>query len=150
MLFLLISLVHAFVVQSNQEQGLDRLTRQTSKHINPFPNNSSKLKGFADDYLKSDANDRKFSVWVENVRKLITSNFPFSHSVFKKPVLHPLKNQGLFRKGLTSLNGILVISCGPCTYPCFHGVLLISSPNNILSKALAAFQHNHCRNNGQR
>ena len=53
-LFLLISLVHAFVVQSKQEPGLDRFTRQTSKHINPFPNNSSKLKGFADDYFKSE------------------------------------------------------------------------------------------------
>ena len=37
---------------------------------------------------------------------------------------------------------------GQCTYPCFPGVLLTSTPHNILSKPLAAFQHNHCRNNG--
>ena len=40
--------------------------------------------------------------------------------------------------------------CSQCTYPCFPGVLLTSSPHNILSKPLAAFPHNHCRNNGQR
>ena len=40
-------------------------------------------------------------------------------------------------------------SSGQCTYPCFPGVLLISTLHNILSKPLAAFPHNHCRNNGQ-
>ena len=39
---------------------------------------------------------------------------------------------------------------GQCTYPCFPGVLLTSTHHNILSKQLAAFPHNHCRNNGQR
>ena len=34
--------------------------------VNPFPNNSSKLKEFADDNLKFDENDRKFSEWVKN------------------------------------------------------------------------------------
>ena len=38
--------------------------------LNPFPNDiflgSSKLKKFADDNLKSDENDRKFSKQVEN------------------------------------------------------------------------------------
>ena len=38
---------------------------------------------------------------------------------------------------------------GQCIYPCFPGVLLTSTPHNILSKPLAAFQLNHCRNNGQ-
>ena len=38
---------------------------------------------------------------------------------------------------------------GQCTYPCFPGVLVTSIPYNILSKPLAAFPHNHCRNNGQ-
>ena len=36
-----------------------------------------------------------------------------------------------------------------CFYPCFPGVLLSSSPRHILSKPLAAFPHNHCRNNRQ-
>ena len=39
---------------------------------------------------------------------------------------------------------------GHCTYPCFHIVLLTSTPHNILSKPLAPFPHNHCRNNRQR
>ena len=38
---------------------------------------------------------------------------------------------------------------GQCTYPCFPGVLLIRTPHNILSKPLAAFPQNLCRNNGQ-
>ena len=38
---------------------------------------------------------------------------------------------------------------GQCTYPCSPGVLLTSTPHSILSKPLAAFPHNHCRNNGQ-
>ena len=37
-----------------------------------------------------------------------------------------------------------------CTYPCFPGVLLASTPHNILSKPLAAFTNNNCRHNGQR
>ena len=46
-------------------------------------------------------------------------------------------------------NRISVISCSQGTYPCFPGVLLTSTPHNILSKPLAASQHNHCLNNGQ-
>ena len=39
---------------------------------------------------------------------------------------------------------------GQSTYPCFPGFLLTSTPHSILSKPLAAFQHNQCRNKGQR
>ena len=39
---------------------------------------------------------------------------------------------------------------GQCTYPYFYGVLLTSTPHNILSKFLVVFPHNHCRNNAQR
>ena len=39
---------------------------------------------------------------------------------------------------------------GQCTYSCFPGVLLTSTPHNIISKPLAAFPHNHCRNGGER
>ena len=38
---------------------------------------------------------------------------------------------------------------GQCTYPCFSRVLLTSTLHNIPSKLLAAFPHNHCRNNRQ-
>ena len=37
-----------------------------------------------------------------------------------------------------------------CTYPYFPGVLLTSTPHNILSKPLAAFPHNHCQISGER
>ena len=35
---------------------------------------------------------------------LVTSNFPFSRSVFKRLVQQTLKNQGFFGKGLIELN----------------------------------------------
>ena len=38
---------------------------------------------------------------------------------------------------------------GKSTYHCFLEGLLTSTPNNMLSKPLAAFPHNHRRNNGQ-
>ena len=51
---------------------------------------SSKLKEFADDNFKFDKNGRKLSKWVktlwEKEKLLVTSNFSFSHSVFKRPV----------------------------------------------------------------
>ena len=46
-------------------------------------------------------------------------------------------------------NSISVVSRRQWTYPCFPGAILTSTPNNILSKPLAAFPHNHCLNNGQ-
>ena len=51
----------------------------------------------------------------------------------------------------TPYSKVFQLYCGgQCTYPCFPGVLLTSTPHNILSKPLAAFTHNYCRNNGQR
>ena len=66
---------------------------------------SSKLKEVADDNFKFDQTGRKLSKRVENTVKkkgklLVTSNFSFSHSVFKRPVLKTPKNQGLFGNGL--------------------------------------------------
>ena len=63
---------------------------------NPFRNNkildSSKLKESAHQNFKSDGNGTKFSQWLENT---VTSNFSFSHSVFKRLVQRTHKNQGL-------------------------------------------------------
>ena len=63
----------------------------------------SKLKEFADNNSELDENGRKFSKKVETLWKkeklLITSNFSFSHSVFKRLVQQTHKNQGLFGKG---------------------------------------------------
>ena len=53
---------------------------------------------------------------IKNVRKnteekdklLVTSNFSFCHSIFKRPVLQTRKNKGLFGKGLKSFVDTLV------------------------------------------
>ena len=50
--------------------------------------------------VESSPNDKK-TLW-EKEKLLITSNFSFSHSVFKRLVLQTHKNQGLFGKGLTA------------------------------------------------
>ena len=46
----------------------------------------------------------KFSIWKKTLREkeklLVTSNFSFSHRVFKRVLLQTRKNQGLFGKGL--------------------------------------------------
>ena len=61
------------------------------------------MKEFAANNFKSDENDRKFSrvetLW-EKEKLLVTSNFSFSHCVFKRLVQQTHKNQGLFGKGL--------------------------------------------------
>ena len=69
-----------------------------------------KTQRVADDNFKLDENGRKLSKWVENTgllktpweneKLLVTSNFSFSHGVFKRPVLQTRKNQGVFGKGL--------------------------------------------------
>ena len=40
---------------------------------------------------------------------MVTSNFAFSHSVFKKLLLQTHKNQGLFEKGLIWTNPYFVV-----------------------------------------
>ena len=51
------------------------------------------------------------SIWVEKhwemEKLLVTSNFFFSHSVFKRLLLQTRKNQGLFGKGLNELSMLL-------------------------------------------
>ena len=39
-------------------------------------------------------------------KMLVTSNFSFSHSVFKRLELQTRKNQGLFGKGLKGMNKV--------------------------------------------
>ena len=62
------------------------------------------MKECADDNFKFDDNGRKFFKLVENTvgkeKFLITSNFYFSHSVFKRLIMQTSKNQGLFGKEL--------------------------------------------------
>ena len=57
----------------------------------------------ADDNFKFDENSRKLSKWVENWKKeklLVTSNFSFSHSVFKRPVSQGRQKLSLCGNGL--------------------------------------------------
>ena len=45
----------------------------------------------------------------ENEKLLVTSNFSFSHSVFKRLVLRTRKNLALFGKGLMAMHGVPLI-----------------------------------------
>ena len=52
------------------------------------------------------------TLW-EKEKLLVTSNFSFSHSVFKRLVLQTRKNQGLFGKGLS-----IKLKCPYLILPC--------------------------------
>ena len=75
--------------------------------LNPFPNDkhldSSKLKEFADDNLKFDKIGRKLSKRVENMwekeKLLVTSNFSFSHTVFKDMYGRHVKTRACLGEG---------------------------------------------------
>ena len=63
------------------------------------------MEEFADDIFKFDENWQKaFQTGRKHCREketlLVTSNFSFSHSVFKRHVLQRRTNKELFRKGL--------------------------------------------------
>ena len=62
---------------------------------------------------------------------LVTSNFSFSHSVFKRLVLQTRKNQGLFGKGLTWD----IVSLRMTSTP-WHGDILRSRDDQAWSKDL--------------
>ena len=76
---------------------------------------SSKLKEFADDNFKFDENGRKLSKWVENTlgkgEIALTSNFSFSHSVFKR-----LVSQGRQKVSLSG-NGLIGVFFFPFVKP---------------------------------
>ena len=54
----------------------------------------------------------------EKEKFLVTSNFFFSHSVFKRLVLQTRKNQGLFGTGLT--DGLRMADSGLCNSELFY------------------------------
>ena len=52
---------------------------------------------------------------------------------------------------LLPFSTVIQLYCsGQYTYPCFPGTFFTNTLHNILSKPLAAFPHNHLRDNGQR
>ena len=55
-----------------------------------------------DNNFKFDKNGREKTL-QEKEKLLVTSNFSFSHNIFKRLVLQTCKNQGLFGKGLMTL-----------------------------------------------
>ena len=79
-----------------------------NNHSKPFPKqhilDTPRLKEFADDNFIFHENSREFSKRIENTlekqKLIVTSNFFFSHSVFKRLILQICKNQGFFGKGL--------------------------------------------------
>ena len=89
---------------------VDRLSQcQYSPSFLNFPKrqilDSSEVEEFADGNFKFHENAKMYAKKVENTvgkeKLLLTSNFPFSHSVLKLLLLQTHKNQGLFGKGLT-------------------------------------------------
>ena len=68
---------------------------------------TSKAKDFADDNFEYDKDGRKLSKRVENTlgkeKLFVTSNFCFSHSVFKRLLLQTRKNKGLFGRVLKDM-----------------------------------------------
>ena len=81
------------------------LSEMKSLVVNSFPNDiffySSNLKEFADENFKFDEIGRKLSKWVENTvgkGKIVTSNFSFSHCVFKRLLLQTHKNRACLEK----------------------------------------------------
>ena len=61
------------------------------------------MKEIADDNFKFDENGRVLQMIRKNWEReklLMTSNFSFSNSVFKRLLLQAGKNQGLFGRGL--------------------------------------------------
>ena len=78
--------------------------------IEPFPKqlnlDSSKMKEFSNlNWMKTEKSSpqRLGNIVGKKEKLLITSNFSFSHSVFKKLVLQTSKNQCFFGKGLIYL-----------------------------------------------
>ena len=55
--------------------------------------------------MAESALNRKKTLW-EKEKLLVTSNFSFSHGVFKRLVLQTRKNQGLFGKGLKGYSAL--------------------------------------------
>ena len=70
---------------------------------------SSNLKEFADDIFIFDEmakrSTKKLKTLSEKEKVLVTSDFSFSHSVFKRLVLQTHKNQGSLGKGFNPNSG---------------------------------------------
>ena len=57
----------------------------------------------------TESSPKGLEIQWEKEKLLITSNFSFSHSVFKRLVLQTLKNKGLFEKGLLLFFNIIPV-----------------------------------------
>ena len=93
------------------------------REINPFPHNkfwtlpnSKCLQTTNLNMVKMAESSPKGqkTLW-DKEKLLVTSNFSFSHSVFKRLVLQTRKNQGLFGKGLSVFAMTIIIPPTPRT-----------------------------------
>ena len=75
---------------------------------------------------ESSQNGKK-ALW-EKEKLLVTSNFSFSHRVFKKPVQQTPKNQGLFGKWLILNHIVAILSNSP--FPTIYSI--ISQPKSTI------------------
>ena len=71
--------------------------------------------------MEESSSNRYKTLW-EKEKLLVTSNFSFSHNVFKRLILQACKNQGLFGQGLS----ILLPEHGPNGCLCFLIVFLMT------------------------
>ena len=60
--------------------------------------------------MEESSSKGEITLW-EKEKLLVTSNFSFSHSVFKGPELQTHENQGLFGKGLSGLSYKAIMNC---------------------------------------
>ena len=87
--------------------------------FNPFPNdkfqtlpNRKSLQTTISVFIRMEKGSlKRYKILWEKEKLLVTSNFSFSHSVFKRLVLQTPKNQGLFGKGLMHLQTISFHVC---------------------------------------
>ena len=104
------------------------------KRVNPFPNDKildwSILKEFANFMKMAECFPNGQNTLWEKEKLLVTSNFSFSHSVFKRHVLQTCENKGLFAKGLRNpgKNQWKAFTSFPSLvekyFICFHQILL--------------------------
>ena len=83
--------------------------------FNPFPNdkfqtllNSKSSQTISNLMKMEESSPSGYKTLWEKEKLLITSNFSFSHSVFKRLRLQTRKNQGLFGKGLNKCSSLIL------------------------------------------
>ena len=105
----------------------------------------------------AESSPTRYKTLWEKEKLLVTSNFPFSNSVFKWLVLQPRKNQGLFGKGLKKNSTIWITiyrlpenAVGIVEYFCLLLTLSQTSPGFYVSAGQVFWKHCGKRRNCSR